>query len=99
MFLVSLNVQKSVSASITSTASVQFKSFEMCKCDFKQPPKTYYQKLTAGTQIHHENKMLAFIDGCSGLEAVDSKGYDEWSVLRVGERSFSSVICLFSQNT
>lgn len=71
----------------------------MSKCDFKQPPKNNYKKLTAGTQIHHENEMLAF-NGCSGLEAVESNGYDEWSVLRLGDRSFSSqVISLFPKNT
>lgn len=70
----------------------------MCKCDFKQAPKINYKKLTAGTQIHHENEMLAF--NGSGLEAVESKGYDEWNVLRAGDISFSSqVICFFPKNT
>lgn len=63
--------------------------------DFKQPLKNNYKKFTAGTQILQENKMLAF-NGCSEMEAVESEGYDEWSVLKEGDASFSSqVICLF----
>lgn len=61
----------------------------------KQPLKTNYKKLTAGTKIYQEIEMLTF-NGCSELEAVEHEGHDEWSDLKEGDTSFSSqVICLY----
>lgn len=61
--------------SITSTVSAhRLNPLKCANVILNSLQKNNYKKITAGTQIHHENEMLAF-NGCAGLEASKGRGH------------------------